>query len=48
MIDEIEYEELARQSRKTRRNEAAENRRAFDPDRDPEPWEENEEENDPR
>ena len=43
MIDEIEYEELTRQSRKTRRNEAAENRRAWDPDRDEEPQDEQQE-----
>jgi len=43
MIDGYEAFELEMQERKTRRNEAAENRRAWDPDRDEEPQDEQQE-----
>lgn len=38
--DDYDREELARESRAQRRKEKAENRRAFDPDREPEPADE--------
>lgn len=45
MIDPDEADDLRAQDRHTRRRDKAENRRAWDPDREPEPADEQPQEN---